>query len=176
MTAARNSSNVYSMQGKTPSLREAKPENLSEGYDQFTAITNKEDVATIDMTREEMTARLELVEARSDARLSRFEERIDQAIGEVRRDRAELKEDFRSLASEFKSSKVQFTLAMVGTGIAIVLGIAAFNATVLSNMVASFESGKSTATAITQATEQIKQTQQQLQVVQEALTQKIEKK
>ena len=156
-------------------LNEAAPENFSTTYDPA-KFTREEDLATIEMTREEMTARLELVEARSDARLSRFEERIDQAIGEVRRDRAELKEDFRSLATEFKSSKVQFTLAMVGTGIAIVLGIAAFNATVLSNMVASFESGKSTATAITQATEQIKQTQQQLQVAQEALTQKIEKK
>ena len=176
MSATRNSSNVYSIQGKTPSLGEAKPENLSEGYDRFSAITNKEDVATIEMTREEMTARLELVEARSDARLSRFEERIDQAIGEVRRDRAELKDDFRSLASEFKSSKFQIILAMIGTGVAVVFGISQLNGTILSNMVASFESGKTTATAITQATEQIKQTQQQLQVVQEALTQKIEKK
>jgi len=176
MSAPPNSSNVYSIPAKTPSLREANPENLSEGYDQFSRPNSKDDVSTIDMTREEMTARLELVEAKSDARLSRFEERIDQAIGEMRRDRAELKDDVRSLASEFKSSKFQIILAMIGTGVAIVLGIAAFNATVLSNMVASFESGKSTATAITQATEQIKQTQQQLQMVQEALGQKAEKK
>ena len=128
------------------------------------------------MTREEMAARLELVEARSDARLSRFEERIDQSIGEMRRDRAEIKEDVRSLVSEFKATKLQLILAMVGTGVAVVLGIAAFNATVLSNMVAAFESGKSSATAITQATEQIKVTQQQLQVLQESLTRKSDSK
>lgn len=128
------------------------------------------------MTREEMAARLELVEARSDARLSRFEERIDQSIGEMRRDRAEIKEDVRSLVSEFKATKLQLILAMVGTGVAVVLGIAAFNATVLSNMVAAFESGKSSATAITQATEQIKVTQQQLQGLQESLTRKSDSK
>lgn len=170
------SATFYSIQRKTPSLGEAKPENLSEGYDQFPEITNKENVATIDMTREEMTARLELVEARSDARLSRFEERIDQAIGEVRRDRAELKEDFRSLSSEFKSSKFQIIVAMIGTGVAVVVGISQLNGTILSNMVATFESGKTTATMITQATEQMKQTQLQLQAIQVALTQKIEKK
>lgn len=157
-------------------LNEAAPEIFSTTYDPPKITTSEEDVATIEMTREEMTARLELVEARSDARLSRFEERIDQAIGEVRRDRAELKDDFRSLASEFKSSKFQIILAMIGTGVAVVFGISQLNGTILSNMVASFESGKTTATAITQATEQIKQTQQQLQEVQEVLSQKIEKK
>ena len=176
MNEFRNSSNVFSLPSNAASLGKANPKNVSEGYDLFSAKTGKEVVATIEMTREEMTARLELVEAKSDARLSRFEERIDQAIGEMRRDRAELKDDVRSLASEFKSSKFQIILAMIGTGVAIVLGIAAFNATVLSNMVASFESGKNTATAITQATEQIKQTQQQLQLVQETLGQKTEKK
>lgn len=152
-------------------LKAADSGNFSDAYD-YSQKTSEEDVSTNEMTREEMTVRLELVEAKSDARLSRFEERIDQAISEMQRDRAALKDDVRILSSEFKSSKIQIIIAIFGTGLAIVSGIVAFNATMLSNMVASFESGKNAATAITQAVEQLKQTQQQLQVAQEKLTPK----
>jgi hypothetical protein len=169
------SSDFYNRMGVS-NLNEAAAENFSTTYDPSKITTSEEDVATIEMTREEMSARLELVEAKSDARLSRFEERIDQAIGEMRRERAELKDDVRSLASEFKSSKFQIILAMIGTGVAVVFGISQLNGTILSNMVATFESGKTTATMIIQATEQMKQTQLQLQAIQEALTKKIEKK
>ena len=118
----------------------------------------------------ELDARLEAIEARADARLSRFEERIDQAIGEMRRGRNELKLEISALRTELGAFKFQMISLIVGTSAAVVLGVAGFNATLLSNMVASFESGKSTATALTQATEQLKATQVQLHEIQKALT------
>jgi len=150
------------------SLPTTNPILFSGQYDQ-TQPTSDAPVTTNAMTREEMTARLELLEAKSDARLSRFEERIDQAIGEMRRDRVDMKDEIRQLATDFKSYKLQIIVALVATGVAVVLGIAAFNATVLSNMVASFEAGRNTASAVAQATEQLNQTQEQLKTIQATL-------
>lgn len=85
-----------------------------------------------EITREEIAARLEAVEARMDARLARIEGLVsDIAKGQV----------------EVSASNKATRNTIIGTGIAVVLGIAAFNATVLSNMVASFESGKNTASS-----------------------------
>lgn len=61
---------------------------------------------------------------------------------------------------EFKRESRNTRVIVVTTGIASVMAIAAFNATVLSNMVASYESGKSTAAAITQATERLDRLQE----------------
>jgi hypothetical protein len=61
--------------------------------------------------------------------------------------------------TEAKSLRTTLLTTAIGSIIAIVGGIAAFNATVLSNMVASFESGKNTAASLTQATDQLKQVQ-----------------
>jgi hypothetical protein len=121
----------------------------------------------------ELEAKLEAIEARADARLSRFEERIDQAIGEMRRDRGDFKLKISALRSELGSFKFQMISLIVGTSVAVVLGVAGFNATLLSNMVASFESGKSTATALTQATEQLKSAQVQLDEIHKALTARV---
>lgn len=112
-----------------------------------------------DITREELSARLELVESKADARLSRFEERIDQAIGEMRRDRTEIKAAIGNL-------KTTTIVTAISAVLAIVLGIAAFNATVLSNMVASFESGKTTTTAIGDATTRLEKLQDRIEAQQ----------
>lgn len=167
-----------------------KQEKSDPAYDHLNEIIGG-DVATVGMTREEMTAKLELVEAKADARLSRFEERMDQSISEMRRDTGRMESSIESFKStteasiqglkssvEASSASVKSTMitAAVGAVLAIVLGVAAFNATVLSNMVASFESGKSTAAAIAQASEQMKQTQEQLKAIQEALAQKAKDK
>lgn len=170
MNTIRGTTQLYLVDtaNHSQTLNNANPRNFSGEYDQNQPMSN-EQVTTNSMTREEMTARLELVEAKSDARLSRFEERIDQAIGEMRRDRVDMSSEIHNLAADFKSYKFQIIGAMIGTGVAVVLGIAAFNATVLSNMVASFEAGKNTASSIVQATEQLKQTQEQLKTIQETL-------
>ena len=78
-------------------------------------------------------------------------------------------DELKGSRGDMKSLKNTVITTGIGAVITIVLGVAAFNATLLSNMLASFESGKSTATAVVQATEQMKQTQEKLQVIQEQL-------
>lgn len=125
------------------------------------------------ISRHELDAKIDAIEARADARLSRFEERIDQAISAMKQDRQDLKSDITDLKKGYESSASSLRTTMIVTGlstaVAIVLGVGAFNATVLSNMVASFESGKNTSVAITQASEQLKQTQEQLKEMQETV-------
>jgi len=124
------------------------------------------------MTREEMTARLELVEAKADARLGRVEERMDQAIAEMRRESAQLLQAFKEERGDRRSEMRNLKLTIITTGIAVVLGLGAANVSMVQSMLASFESGKSSGAAITQATEQLKQTQQQIQSLQDALVQR----
>ena len=112
-----------------------------------------------DITREEMTVRLELAEAKADARISRFEERIDSAIDALRRDTDRVEAAIGNL----KSTTIVTAISAV---LAIVLGIAAFNATVLSNMVASFESGKNTAAAISESTKRLEVLQDRIEAQQ----------
>ena len=83
-------------------------------------------------TREEFNAKLETIETRMDARVASIERLIAEAIASSHKTRSDIK-------------NLKWT--MIATAIATVLGIAAFNATVLSNMVAPFESGKNTAAA-----------------------------
>jgi hypothetical protein len=128
------------------------------------------------MTREEMTARLELVEAKADARLARFEERIDQAISEMRRESSDLKQEFKEERTDRRSEMRNLKLTIVTTGIAAVVGLWAANISMVQTMLASFESGKSSATALTQATEQIKQTQEQLQAIQDSMAKRAKSK
>jgi hypothetical protein len=82
--------------------------------------------------REEIDAKLQLIETRMDARVASIERAVADSIAAA----VETRNDIKNLK-----------WTMIVTAIATVLGIAAFNATVLSNMVASFESGKNTATA-----------------------------
>lgn len=130
------------------------------------------------MTREELEAHLKAQAAQADAalarqngaidaRLGQFEERINQAVGEMRRDRGELNQKIDSLQSEVRSeSKAMRTtliLTAVSTVLAIVIGVAAFNATVLSNMVASFESGKNTMSSINETTKRLEALQDRIE-------------
>lgn len=125
------------------------------------------------VSRPELDAKLEAMEARADARLSRFEERINLAINAMTSEGREFKEEIKTLRQDIdaRHSNMRSTLIITAVTVVltIVLGIGAFNATLLSNMVASFESGKSTATALTTTTEQLKQTQEQLKEIQISL-------
>lgn len=87
------------------------------------------------------------------------DERLTKAIGDIKTESAAARVETENQAKSLKT--VLITTAIVAV-IAIVGGIAAFNATVLSNMTASFESGKNTATAIVQATDALQKTQDQL--------------
>lgn len=94
-------------------------------------------------TREEFEAKLETIETKMDARVQRIEDKATR----IEDDMKDIKSDMRDIKSEMKNMKWW----MLGTGVSVIIGIAAFNATVLSNMVASFESGKNTAQAIDKA-------------------------
>ncbi|MDH0342859.1 hypothetical protein [Chromobacterium haemolyticum] len=92
------------------------------------------------VTREILDSKLELIESKLDAKVQRIEDKMDGFL-------AASKETQDSI----KSLKTTIIVTAVSTVLAIVLGVAAFNSTVLSNMVASFESGKNTAQAIDKA-------------------------
>lgn len=121
-------------------------------------------------TREEIDAKFDLLSARSDARaretelqaearLARFEERIDQAISEMRRDRTDTLKKIDDLQievrSEAKSTRLTLVVTAVTSILTIVGGVAAFNATVLGNMTASFEAGKTTMQSINETTNRL---------------------
>lgn len=99
------------------------------------------------ITRPELDAKLETIEARMDARISRIEDsnqRIESGMSSLK------------------------TTVLV-TGVSAVLAVVGANIGLIQTMIASYESGKSTATAITLATEQMKQTQEELKAIRDRL-------
>lgn len=134
-------------------------------------------------TREEIDAKLQTAEERADARvqgltlkldgymmkLEERDKRIDDRFTAVSSTLTEIKSDLKETRTAMGSMKTTFIVTAISSVIAIILGVAAFNATLLSNMASSYESGKSTATALVQATEQMKQTQEQMKALQESL-------
>lgn len=140
------------------------------------------------MTREELDARLSALAERSDARaretelmaearLARFEERIDQSIGEMRRDRAafsaDLKEFKNEVKAENKSTRTTMVVTAIASAIAIVGGIASFNATVLGNMQSSFQTGNETGASLATTAEQLKAVAADLKVMQDRLDKQV---
>ena len=87
----------------------------------------------------------------SDARM----ERMEAALSETR--------------SAIASLKITIVVTAISAVLAIVLGVAAFNATVLSNMVASFESGKNTSAAQAEVKRQTEETAALLERMREQL-------
>jgi hypothetical protein len=98
-----------------------------------------------------------------DGRVSLIIGKIDTMIATMDGRDLVTAQRFEHIESSVRGFKTTLIVTALASVIAIVGGIATFNATVLSNMVASFESGKNTATAITQATEQLKQTQKSIE-------------
>lgn len=128
--------------------------------------------------RDYVDARLEAVESRTDGRVARIEsalaasaalmeersrhldarmERIETALSEIRT-------ETRSAIEGLKTTVIVTAISAV---LAIVLGVAAFNATVLSNMVAAVEAGKNTSAAQSEVKRQTEQTAALLKKMQE---------
>ncbi|MDP9902924.1 hypothetical protein [Variovorax ginsengisoli] len=156
---------MMDQQGNLTSLF-GRPMNMGSSDSPAPANDSSDNRAMAEMTREELNAKLELVQERNDSRLSLFEQRMDNALAEMRGDRADLKDDIRGLQSDIKSFRVHIISTVVVTGIAVISGVAAFNATVLSNMVASFESGKNTAQLIGDATKRLEVLQDRIEAAQ----------
>jgi len=74
--------------------------------------------------------------------------------------------DLPAARLDYKSVKNTSITTGIGAVLAIVFGVAAFNATVLSNMLASFESGKNTSTAQAEVKRQSEETAALLKQIQ----------
>lgn len=144
--------------------------NLTEAVQQARAKSGPLRDST-NMTREELEAHLKAQSSDTraaiaeqnraiDARLADFGARIDQAIQGLGRERERFEKDLDEMKGAIKADGKSTRVTLWTVGVATVLGIAAFNATVLSNMVASFESGKNTADAIAKAADQLRQAQE----------------
>lgn len=105
--------------------------------------TKEEDQPMSTPTREEIDAKLELIETRMDGRVASIESSVRAAIAESQ----ETRRDIKSL---------KWTI--IFTAVATVVGLWGVNAAIFSNMVASFESGKSTATAQAEVKKQTEET------------------
>lgn len=110
-----------------------------------------------DMNREELNAKLEAVEARMDGRVASIEGKIDaflaaqtqqQRFNEHRFDSYEksVGEMRTEIKTDFKSLRNTIIVTAVSTVLAIVIGVAGFNATLTSNMLSAFQFGKAAST------------------------------
>lgn len=117
-----------------------------------------------------LEATAKLFDDRLDAHRKLFAERTssDRALFAQWRDaQQKLMDDrderFRTIikeaAEQARSLKIVMVTTAIATTVATVGGVAAFNATLLSNMVASFESGSKMAALIVEAKEELKQIQ-----------------
>lgn len=103
-----------------------------------------------DITRHELDAKLEAIEARMDGRVASIEGKIDAFLAaQAVRDSAqtERNQGFDKAIGEIKtgisSMKTTVIVTAISAALAIVFGIVTFNATLSSNMLAAFQAGKS---------------------------------
>lgn len=123
-------------------------------------------------TREEIDAKLETIEVRMDGRLASIEAKIDAFMARLDERFIRIDERFdrmgdrmtnvettmKETQASISNLKTTTIVTAISAVLAIVLGVAAFNATVLSNMVASFESGKNTSAAQAEVRRQSEET------------------
>jgi hypothetical protein len=83
--------------------------------------------------------------------------RFATVFQEFRSELAATRSESASVRTEVAERTRSLKIFMVTTAIATVGGVAAFNATVLSNMVASFDSGKNLAASFAQTTGELRQ-------------------
>ncbi|MFP3756813.1 hypothetical protein SB751_23255 [Cupriavidus sp. SIMBA_020] len=122
-----------------------------------------------DVTRAELDAKLEAIEARMDARVASIEGKIDAMLTKMDGRDHLYDQKFSSVEDSLKDTRAAISnlktttiVTAVGAVLTIVLGVAAFNATVLSNMVASFESGRNTAASLEHTAQEIKTLQDRI--------------
>ncbi|MCW5222782.1 hypothetical protein D8B23_02270 [Verminephrobacter aporrectodeae subsp. tuberculatae] len=106
-----------------------------------------------EVTKDLLDAKLEAIEVRMDARIASIEGKFNIMFSKME----SMQEQFTEVRKEGKADAKMTRNIIIATGITVVFGIAAFNATVLSNMVASFDAGRNTALAIMDAKVQAQQ-------------------
>ncbi|KAB0517520.1 hypothetical protein [Pseudomonas extremorientalis] len=103
-----------------------------------------------EITREEFNAKLETIEVKMDARVESVSAKIDAFVAiQAERDKRmeatlnQISSNHGEIKSSIGSMKTTMIVTAVSTVLAIVIGIAGFNAMLTSNMVASFQMGRS---------------------------------
>lgn len=103
-----------------------------------------------EITREEFNAKLETIETKMDARVAAVSSKIDAFVAvQSERDKRmeatlnQISASHGEIKSSIGSMKTTMIVTAVSTVLAIVIGIAGFNAMLTSNMVASFQMGRS---------------------------------
>jgi hypothetical protein len=84
-----------------------------------------------DMNREEVDAKIGASEARADSKFATVIARLDALITEMREMRVEM-----------SNIRISVILTVIASTLTIIFGVAGFNASLLNNMLASFDSGK----------------------------------
>lgn len=87
--------------------------------------------------RPELDAKLQAIEARLEGRVARIEDAV-QRIAETTK---EIRDENRATQAKISGLKAILVTTAIGSVIAIVLGVAAFNATLTSNMLSAFQAG-----------------------------------
>lgn len=103
-----------------------------------------------DITREEFNAKLETIEVKMDARVESVSAKIDAFIAvQAERDKRmeaivnQISTTHAEIKTSINSMKTTTIVTAVSAVLAIVIGIAGFNAMLTSNMIASFQMGRS---------------------------------
>ena len=124
-------------------------------------------------TREEFEARIEAVESRMEARASRIESKIDQMLARVEAREAVQEERLRSLGDKMTSLAAEATTTrqsvsalkttVITTVLATALGAIGLIYMLNTGLYGAFESGKNTATALSEAANKLAQTNEKLE-------------
>lgn len=122
------------------------------------------------ISREEIEARLEASEARGAAQFASIDGKFDAVYARLdhhseRMDR--LEQALNALTSTVASLKSTMILTGISSVITIMLGTAGFNAALLANMTAAFESGKNSAEVQYETRRQVDETAALLRKMQE---------
>lgn len=92
------------------------------------------------VSRPELDAKLETIEARMDGRIARIEDSVQRIVDMA----AEIKQENRDIRMSVSNLKTTLIVTAIGAALTIVLGVAAFNATLQSNMLSAFSLGQQT--------------------------------
>lgn len=129
-----------------------------------------------EVTRPEFDAKLETIEARMDGRVAAIQASLDGYASRMEERALRTDDRFQRIEKSLQGTQSAITnlksttiVTAIGAVLTIVLGVAAFNATVLSNMVASFESGKNTSAAQAEVKRQSEETAGLLKQMQQRL-------
>ena len=102
------------------------------------------------ITREEFNAKLETIEVKMDARVESVSAKIDAFIAvQAERDKrmeaivTQISTTHAEIKTSINSMKTTTIVTAVSAVLAIVIGIAGFNAMLTSNMISSFQMGRS---------------------------------